>query len=136
MSTTYQKGWEDARLAYYLTSEYEPIACITSMTESNSSEFEEKINTCTSGATVKTVKDITRTVSIDGEVTSTSSYTALRGLMDAKAEVTWMKYNDNTAEYFVGIITALDKTSPADGDATFTMTIEVNGSFSSTNPKT
>lgn len=134
-------GWEGARMSYYSGTAYVPIACITSRSESNTSNIKEKVNVCTEGKVVKSVSSISRSVSLSGEVVDSNSLDALRSLQDAKEETHFMVYRGSgttTPWYFTGVITSLNADYPTgEGeDATFSMEIDINGDYSSTDPST
>ena len=131
-------GWEGARMEIYITSAYVPIACITSRTESNESEIIEKTNVCTSGATISTVKQINRTVDVEGEVVDSNSLDALKLAQNSKAEQSFKVYKGTgttTPEYFKGIITSISGNYSAGEDSTFSMSVTLNGDYSATDLK-
>ena len=131
-------GWEGARMEIYITSAYVPIACITSRTESNESEIIEKTNVCTSGATISTVKQINRTVDVEGEVVDSNSLDALKLAQNSKAEQFFKVYKGTgttTPEYFKGIITSISGNYSAGEDSTFSMSVTLNGDYSATDLK-
>jgi hypothetical protein len=132
-------GWAGARMSYHTGSAYAPIACITSRSESNTSNIKEKVNVCTEGEVKKIVTRIDRSVSISGEVVDSGSLDALRALQDAKVETHFKVYRavaDTTPYYFTGIITALNAEYSAgdNEDSTFTMDIDINGGYSTSDP--
>ena len=127
------KGWELARLAYYdeTAQDYVPIACITSRNESNSTEKREKVTVCTQGKTKTSIDRIVRTVNIEGEVMDQYSLDEMRTLQDSKKDHYFKTYRDSlSAVYFMGVISELSASYPADGDATFSMTIDLNSEYS------
>lgn len=140
MEINYLKGWEGARMAVYKSTAYVPIACITSRSESNTTNTSEKTNVCTEGKTVTKANSITRTVSIAGEIVDQNSYHDLKELMDTLKEQAFRVYKgagETNPLYFKGIITDLS----ADFDATeegatgtFTMDIAVNGDYTEDDP--
>lgn len=132
---TYLTGWKNARLAYYENDEYVPIGCILSLSEDNTSVTRERVNVCTEGETVTTVDRIDRVVSIDGEAVDEDSYEELEDLQNAKVPVTFRGYkNDTDEKYFTGVIDSLSRTADASEDVTFSMSINVNGNFTDTDP--
>ncbi|MDD2300733.1 MAG: hypothetical protein PHU69_13985, partial [Fermentimonas sp.] len=62
-----------ARLAYKSGGTYIPVACITSRSEGNATNYKEKVNVCTEGKLVRQPSGITRTVSVSGEVVDAGS---------------------------------------------------------------
>ncbi len=135
----YLPGWEGARMAVYISTAYVPIACITSRSESNSTNTTEKVNVCTQGKTQTKAASITRTVSISGEVVDTNSLDEMRTLQDSLAEQAFRVYRgtgETSPTYFKGIITALNADYPTgEGeDATFDMEIAINGDYTDTDP--
>ena len=131
-------GWEGARMEIYIASAYVPIACITSRTESNESELIEKTNVCTLGATISTVKQINRTVDLEGEVVDTNSLDALKLAQDSKAEQFFKVYKGTgttTPEYFKGIISSVSGSYSAGEDSTFSMSVAINGDYLTVDPK-
>ena len=69
----YIEGWKMARLAYKSGGTYIPVACITSRSEGNATNYKEKVNVCTEGKLVRQPSGITRTVSVSGEVVDAGS---------------------------------------------------------------
>ena len=136
---TYLKGWEGARMAYYDGTEYAPIACITSRSESNTTKTSEKVNVCTEGKVITKATGVDMTVSISGEVVTADSLDDLRALQDDLLEHTFMVYRGtgtSTPVYFSGVITNLNADYPTgEGeDATFTMDITLTTDYSDDDP--
>lgn len=124
-----------ARLAYKSGGTYVPVACITSRNESNATNYKEKVNVCTEGKLVRQPSGITRTVSVSGEVVDAGSLQELRTLQDSKAEQIFRVYNTaETAQYFKAIVTNLNADHPTgEGeDSTFTMDLDLNSDYQST----
>lgn len=136
----YTKGWEGARMFIYKTSAYVPIACITSRNETNTTNTSQKTNVCTQGKTVTKANSITRTVSINGEIVDSGSYDDLKAAQDSLQEQTFRIYKgpgDTNPQYFKGIIRELSAdfdASTEGADATFSMSIDVNGEYLDTDP--
>lgn len=139
---TFLQG-DDLIFSIWDTSAYEPIACVTSSTLSESVEIREKVTKCDPGNTVKTPGAHTYEISgegiyIDGAVdTGKQSHAELKTLMRAKTQITWKMataLTSPTAEYGTGYITSLELTGDADDDATFSFTISGTGAISSTDP--
>lgn len=124
-----------ARLAYKSGGTYIPVACITSRSEGNATNYMEKVNVCTEGKLVRTPSSITRTVSVSGEVVDAGSLQELRALQNSKAEQIFRVYNTaETAQYFKAIITNLNADHPTgEGeDSTFTMDLDLNSDYQAT----
>lgn len=136
----YEKGWEGARMAIYKAAAYVPIACITSRNETNTTNTSQKTNVCTEGKTVTKANSISRSVSIEGEIVDAGSYEDLKTAQDSLAEQTFRIYKGTgvtTPLYFKGIITELSAdwdASTEDSNATFSMTIDVNGDYETADP--
>lgn len=135
----YLKGWEGARMAFYDGSDYVPIACITSRSESNATTTVEKVNVCTEGEVVTKATAIVSTVSLSGEVVDSDSLDDLRALQDDLLEHTFMVYRGTgttTPIYFKGIITNLnaDYSAGQDEDSTFSMDVTINGDYLTVDP--
>ena len=124
-----------ARLAYKSGGTYIPVACITSRSEGNATNYREKVNVCTEGKLVRTPSGITRTVSVSGEVVDAGSLQELRVLQNSKAEQIFRVYNTaETAQYFKAIVTNLNADHPTgEGeDSTFTMDLDLNSDYQAT----
>lgn len=124
-----------ARLAYKSGGTYVPVACITSRSEGNATNYTEKVNVCTEGKLVRTPSGITRTVSVSGEVVDAGSLQELRTLQNSKAEQIFRVYNTaETAQYFKAIVTNLNADHPTgEGeDSTFTMDLDLNSDYQAT----
>ena len=127
-------------MAVYKDTAYVPIACITSRSESNTTNTSEKTNVCTEGKTVTKANSITRTVSIAGEIVDENSYHDLKVMQGTLEEQAFRIYKGSGVTsplYFKGIITDLS----ADFDATeegatgtFTMDIAINGDYTEDDP--
>ena len=127
-------------MAVYKETAYVPIACITSRSESNTTNTSEKTNVCTQGKTVTKANSITRTVSLAGEIVDENSYYDLKEMQGTLEEQAFRVYKgagETNPLYFKGIITDLS----ADFDATeegatgtFTMDIAVNGDYTEDDP--
>ena len=131
----YQPGWEGARLAYKSGVSYIPVACITSRSESNATNYNEKVNVCTEGKVVRKPTSISRTVSVSGEVIDAGSLNELRALQDSKSEQTFRIYDSSgTAKYFKANVMNLNGDYPTgEGEtATFTMDLELTSEYQST----
>ena len=128
-------------LSVYDSAAYKPIVCLTSTSMSSVLRLIEKVNYCTQGETIRTIDGIDRTVSFDAEVmtvdavggTANASYAELLGLQGA--EQTFKLEGRSTEKYFSAVISDLSDTFPAEGDATFSGTLTINGDISSSDPK-
>ena len=131
----YIEGWKMARLAYKSGGTYIPVACITSRSEGNATNYKEKVNVCTEGKLVRQPSGITRTVSVSGEVVDAGSLQELRALQDSKEEQIFRGYNTaGEARYFKAIITNINADHPTgEGeDSTFTMDLDLNSDYQAT----
>ncbi len=126
-------------LSVYDTTAYKPIVCLTSTSMSSVLRLIEKVNYCTQGVTVRTIDGIDRTVSFDAEVmtvdvaATNASYAELLELQGA--EQTFKLEGRGTLQYFKAVISDLNDTFPAEGDATFSGTLTINGDISETDPE-
>ena len=126
-------------LSVYDTTAYKPIVCLTSTSMSSVLRLIEKVNYCTQGETIKTIDGIDRTVSFDAEVmtvdvgATNASYAELLALQGE--EQTFKLEGRGVAQYFNAVISDLSDTFPAEGDATFSGTLTINGDISSSDPK-
>ena len=127
-------------LSVYDTTAYKPIVCLTSTSMSSVLRLIEKVNYCTQGETVRTIDGIDRTVSFDAEVMDVdvsgdnASYAELLALQGE--EQTFKLEGRGTEQYFKAVISDLSDTFPAEGDATFSGTLTINGDIESTDPET
>ena len=124
-----------ARLDYKSGGTYIPVACITSRSEGNATNYREKVNVCTEGKLVRQPSGITRTVSVSGEVVDAGSLQELRALQDSKEEQIFRGYNTaGEARYFKAIITNINADHPTgEGeDSTFTMDLDLNSDYQAT----
>lgn len=127
----------------YDTSAYEPIACITSSTLSESVEVDEVETKCDPGNIVRTAGSYSYEISgegvyIDGAVdTGKQSHQELAALMRAKTTITWRMdtgITSPTMEYGTAIITALELTGESGSNATFSFTLSGIGAITPTDP--
>lgn len=107
-----------------------PIVCLTSTSYSLTAETVEKINYCTQGEPVTSVKDVSEEVQIEGEImgnveATEVSYAALLSTMEAKLPVTWTLEGRGSAMTFSASITALSDNFTAGEDATFSATLVI-----------
>lgn len=124
-----------ARLAYKSGGTYIPVACITSRSEGNATNYREKVNVCTEGKLVRKPSGITRTVSVSGEVVDAGSLQELRTLQNSKEDQIFRVYNTaETAQYFKAIVANVNADHPTgEGeDSTFTMDLELNSDYQAT----
>ncbi|MDV3461776.1 hypothetical protein CMV04_12225 [Elizabethkingia anophelis] len=131
---------------------YKPLACLTSNSLSESQEvIKSDPNKCSDAATYS-YGEYSYEASAEGQfldptdptATGKASYDWLHDFnkkkRTSKKNIFWRETTvpaDGTATYRYGegIITALELAAPADGDATFTMTIQGIGEISHTDPK-
>tara|TARA_R110002167_G_scaffold284737_2_gene489914 strand:+ start:33071 stop:33508 length:438 start_codon:yes stop_codon:yes gene_type:complete len=125
------------------TDAYEPMACITSSSISESLEIDEIETKCDPGNIVKTPGSYSYEITSDGIYidesvdTGLQSHGKLKALLRAKTKITWKMatgITSPTAEYGYGYITALDLTGEAGSNATFSITISGTGAIVSVDP--
>lgn len=123
---------------------YEPIACVTSSSISESVAVDEVQTKCDPGNIVKTAGVYSYEISGDGIYideavdTAKQSHDALKTLLRAKTLITWKMSTGLTSptdEYGFGYITSLDLTGDSGTNATFTFTIGGSGAITSTDPE-
>lgn len=139
---TFIKG-DDVLFSIYDTNAYEPIACITSSSISESVEIEELQTKCDPGNIVKTPSTYSYEISGDGLYideavdTGKQSHAKLKALLRAKTRIVWKMTTGITTptdEYGYGYITSLDLTGDAGVNSTFTFTISGSGAITTTDP--
>ena len=127
-------------LSVYDTTAYKPIVCLTSTSMSSVLRLIEKVNYCTQGETIRTIDGIDRTVSFDAEVMTVdtpatkASYAELLTLQGEEQK--FKLEGRGTEQFFKAVISDLSDTFPAEGDATFSGTLTINGDISETDPET
>lgn len=123
---------------------YEPIACITSSSLSESLDIEELQTKCDPGNIVKTPNSYSYEISGDGIYideavdTAKQSHAKLKGYLRNKTLITWKMTTGITSptdEYGFGYLTSLDLTGESGSNATFTFTISGTGAVVSVNPE-
>ena len=126
-------------LSVYDTTAYKPIVCLTSTSMSSVLRLIEKVNYCTQGETIRTIDGIDRTVSFDAEVMTVdtpatkASYAELLTLQGEEQK--FKLEGRGTEQFFKAVISDLSDTFPAEGDATFSGTLTINGDISDTDPE-
>lgn len=134
---------DDVLFSVWDTDAYEPIACLTSNTLSESLEIDEVQTKCDPGNTVKTPGTYSYEISVEGIYidesvdTDRQSHGKLKGYMRNKTKITWKMSTGLTgtaAEYGYGYITSLELTGEAGSNATFSATISGTGSITPTDP--
>lgn len=122
---------------------YEPIACITSSSISESVNIDEVETKCDPGNIVKSPGSYSYEISGDGIYideavdTGKTSHAVLKGLLRAKTLITWKMdtgITGDTAEYGTGYITAVELTGESGQNASFTFTISGTGSITAVDP--
>lgn len=140
---TFIKG-DDVLFSIWDTDAYEPIACVTSSSISESVSIDEVQTKCDPGNIVKTPLVYSYEISGDGIYideavdTARQSHAKLKALLRGKTRVTWRMSTGITSptnEYGFGYITSLDLTGDAGTNATFTFTIAGTGEITSTDPE-
>ncbi len=115
---------------------WKPIACLTETTWSIDGEILESNTKCDPGVTIKTPGTVSHSFDFDGEYfdsTSVSGETT-KASHDHMVGVTNIKKSyrlstglaDNAFQYFDGILSSLELSSPSDDKATFSGTIEAD----------
>ena len=139
---TFLQG-DDIILSIYDTTAYEPIACVTSNSLSESLEVKEVVTKCDPGNIVKNPGAYSYEISVEGIYidsavdTGRQSHYELSQLMRNKTLVEWSMATELTSPttlYGSGYITSLELTGAADDNATFTATISGTGAITATNP--
>ena len=134
---------DDVLLKIYDTDAYEPIACLTSNTISESVEVDEVQTKCDPGNVVKTAGAYSYELTGDGIYideavdSDRQSHDKLKGYLRNKTLITWSMdtgITSPTTEYGTGYITSLELTGEAGENATFTFTISGTGSITETDP--
>lgn len=122
---------------------YDPVACLTSNSISESVEVDEVETKCDPGNAVKTPGTYSYEISAEGIYideavdTGKTSHALLKGYMRAKTEITWKMdtgLTSPTAEYGTGYITSLELTGDSGENANFSVTISGTGAITSTDP--
>lgn len=122
---------------------YDPIACVTSSSLSESVEINSVFTKCDAGNAVTTPGGYSYEISgegiyIDEAVdTNRTSHALLATAMRAKTAVEWKfatGLTSPTAQYGTGYITALELTGDANENATFSFTISGTGTIAETDP--
>lgn len=125
------------------TDSYDPIACLTSNTLSESVEIDEVETKCDPGNAVKTPGTYSYEISVDGVYideavdTNKHSHALMKALLRAKTLITWSMatgISGTATEYGTGYITSLELTGESGENATFTATISGTGAITSTDP--
>jgi predicted secreted protein len=143
---TFIKG-EVVVLSIYDTaaSAYQPIACLTSNTLTETVEVEEVQTKCDPGNIVKSAGAYSYEMSVDGIYidetvdTAKQSHAKLKALVRAKTLVAWRLAtglaSPNNLEYGTARITSLELTGEAGQNATFTATLTGSGAIVSVDPE-
>ncbi|MCP4989127.1 MAG: hypothetical protein GY928_24635 [Colwellia sp.] len=139
---TFIKGYA-VIFSIYDTSAWEPIACVTSSSLSESVNVDEKETKCDPGNIVKSAGSYSYEISGDGEYidsavdTGKQSHRELVTLMRAKTLVEWRMATGITVtdeEFGSGYITSCELTGEAGSDASFSFTISGTGAITGTDP--
>lgn len=131
MAKTYEHG-SAGILKITIDAQDYPIACLTSTSLSNELSFEEKVNMCTGKNGSIEPDKITRTLQADGEVATDAGKKSYRDLLDiAKTgELKSFKlFRDGADKSFSGVITDISDSYGAEGTATFSLTIAIEGNL-------
>lgn len=148
-NNTYIKGSEGT-LAVAVGNAWKPVGCLTSSSYSAVMNMIEKVNMCTGGETVSSPNNLTRSVSIEGEVVDTTAVggntieQSLGELYDLQeTQVTsrtpnkWRLSRGAIGyKYFDGFISDISDNFQAGEDATFSATLTVQAKPSETDPLT
>lgn len=122
---------------------YDPIACVTSSSISESVEIDEVETKCDPGNIVKTPGSYSYEITgegiyIDEAVdTNRTSHDLLKDKLRAKTAITWKMATGLTSptdEYGTAYVTALELTGDAGENATFTFTLSGTGAITTVDP--
>lgn len=135
-------------LSVYATSAYKPVICLTESSHELVQNTIDTVTMCSDGNTEQTPISITETVNISGIVVDTTAsggsspgetVDELKGR--AKAQVTsglpdTFRIARGTSGflYFKAFLTNVSDTYPAEGYATFSATLQIQGNSSSVDP--
>lgn len=139
MAKTNVKGFEGL-ISVYDETAYKPLVCLTSTSTSRTLNVLEKVNYCTQGQPVVEGQNVSREVSVEGEVMKTldvgeMSYGDLVELIEAMQPADFkIEGRDVSPQYFRGLLTGLTDTFPGEGNATFSGTIRVDNAFATVDP--
>lgn len=136
-------------LSVYATSAYKPVICLTESSHELVQNTIDTVTMCSDGNTEQTPISITETVNISGIVVDTTAgggtspgetVDELKGR--SKAQVTsgtpdTFRLSRGTSGYlyFSAFLTNVSDAYPAEGYATFSATLQIQGNSGSTDPK-
>lgn len=126
---------------------YQPVVCLTETSYSSVIEMIERVTVCSGGKAESAAKDLTRSVSFSGIIMDISKlgdtlptvsetidelYQAQEASLASKKPDAWKlstKTGVSTSDdvYFFAFLTDASDTFPAEGDATFSGTLTING---------
>jgi len=131
MSYTRERGWKNARFAYYDVgiSEYIPVACVTSLDENLSVETQEHTNTCTQGVTTREVKRVVTVLTLNAETTSANSLAELEALQNSKIAHYFKREGHSSTSYYKATIGNISTSDVAGELSTFTCRLDVEEEF-------
>lgn len=124
-------------LSMYDTAAYKPIMCLTSTSMERAAEMTEKITYCTQGEKQSSVTSITRSLNFDGEYVADdagATYEDLVSKMESMTEQDFKLEGRGEPIYFKAVIASLSDSFPAEGDATFSGTLNINGEPTTVDP--
>lgn len=128
----------------YDTDGYDPIACITSSSISETLEVDEIETKCDPGNIVKTPGSYSYEITGDGIYideavdTGKQSHSKLKGYLRAKTLITWKMTTGITSptdEYGTAYVTSCDLTGESGSNATFTFTLSGTGEIVPVDPE-
>lgn len=125
---------------------YKPVVCLTESSHELVQETIDKVNMCTLGQTIQTVRSVTESATISGEVVDLTSLGGdttqvtveyLKSL--SKAQVNdgpniFRLSRGSGFLYFSANLSNVSDSYSADSDATFSATLAIQGSSSSVDP--
>jgi hypothetical protein len=136
-------------LSIYDGAAYKPVVCLTSSSHEMTVNLIERVTMCSGGKTEQSPQSISETVSIDGIIVDTTAVggtspglTADELKAKARTQVTSkiadsfrLSRGSSGYVYFDAFISNISDSYPADGDATFSASLAIKGTSSSTDPK-
>lgn len=137
MAMEYVKG-ADGILSVHEGSSYKPVVCLTNTSLSQSLETQERITYCTKGEPEILGTKNNATLAADGYVMlgadDGQAYNDVLALYEGKEKLNWKLEGRGGDLYFEGLITDISDSYPAEDDATFNFTIQVQGEILDSDP--
>lgn len=133
---------------------YQPVVCLTETSYSSVVEMIDRVTVCSEGQTESSANDVNRSVSFSGIVVDVTSlgdvaptvseaidalYAAQEASLANKKPDAWLlktKTGESTFDnvYFYAYLSDASDSFPAEGDATFSGTLTINGKPTATAP--